>query len=241
MKSINNVKNFITRLNKLCVQNNTNIFACLNDLNISFADFCEILGIDMTLLDSNNKELLLNLLKDSSTRISYNHGMNSLEESEISIYSKTLNINFGYLKDKIKITWDETHINGENRCYQMEFLSTKKDQRFLKTIHFYSDVTFDNEEAQNHMLSLNFPLKHVNLKINFIIESPNHEIITNQKFQITINQDMLYSDLQNIYRILYNFNYPLALSILKLYPSSMKIIGNDPEMNNFHNRSTLLT
>ena len=236
MKSINNVKNFITRLNNLCVQNNTTIFTCLNALNMSFEEFCDILGIDASLLYSNTTEVLLSLLKDPSTKISYNHGMTSLEQTEISIYSKTSNINFGYLKDKIKITWDRSYTKDGKEYYQMEFLATQKEEESLKTIHFSSDVIFNLKEANDHNLSLNFPLKHVNLKINYITSSLNHEPINNQDFQITINQDMLYSDLQNIYRMLYNFNYPLALSVLKLYPSSMKIIGTSSEMNNFLNR-----
>ena len=47
---------------------------------------------------------------------------------------------------------------------------------------------------------------------------------------------MLYNDLENIFRILYNFNYQLAINILKLYPASMKIISNEVAMNNFLNR-----
>lgn len=43
-------------------------------------------------------------------------------------------------------------------------------------------------------------------------------------------------DLQNIYRILYNFNYELASNILKLYPSQNKTIKSGIPMNNFHTR-----
>ena len=158
MKSINNVKNFITRLNNLCAQNNTTIFTCLNALNMSFEEFCDTLGIDASLLDSNTTEVLLSLLKDPSTKISYNHGMISLEQTEISIYSKTSNINFGYLKDKIKITWDRSYTKDGKEYYQMEFLATQKEEESLKTIHFSSDVIFNLKEANDHNLSLNFPL-----------------------------------------------------------------------------------
>lgn len=43
-------------------------------------------------------------------------------------------------------------------------------------------------------------------------------------------------DLKNIYRILYNFNYPLASNILKIYPGDEKEIKNSIDMNNFGTR-----
>ena len=60
--------------------------------------------------------------------------------------------------------------------------------------------------------------------------------LVEKKFQITINNDMMFNDLQNIYRILYAYNFDLAKAILYFYPADVKIVSDQVEMNNFFNR-----
>ena len=47
---------------------------------------------------------------------------------------------------------------------------------------------------------------------------------------------MMFNDLQNIYRILYAYNFDLAKAILYFYPADVKIVSDQVEMNNFFNR-----
>lgn len=236
MKSIASIKTTITRLNNQCNSQGISLFECLESLNISLEQFCFMIGLDFSLLNEVSLNELLVLLKSKDTRIFYSPGMSSLNNDEISIYSKKLHTNIGYLNDKVKVTWDNIKIKDNYQEYAMEFLGTKREDTILSTIHFSSQVIIDPEKSASKILSQKYPLEHVTLKIEATLKQPDGTVINEKSFQITINHDMIYNDLQNIHRILYNFNFPLAVTILKLYPTSMKIMSNEVEMNNFHNR-----
>lgn len=236
MKSIQSIKQNITKFNKYCDKLATSLLECLNSQNISLLDFCNLIGLDITLLNDIALKELQNLLEDKSTRIFYNSGMTNLSQDEISIYSSNLHTNIGFLNDKVKITWDNSTQTTEFQNYDSEFMGTRKNGDALETIHFSSNLVIDPQKANDRILSLKYPLEHACLKIKHTVYKINGEVLNDQSFQITINKDLLYSDLKNIFRILYNFNYSLAVNILKLYPASLKIISDEVTMNNFHNR-----
>ena len=106
MKSIQAIKQNITKFNKKCDELDTSLLNYLNFQNLSLLDFCNLIGLDITLLNDIALKELQNLLTDKSTRIFYNSGMTSLSQDEISIYSSNLQTNIGFLNDKVKLTWD---------------------------------------------------------------------------------------------------------------------------------------
>lgn len=236
MKNIASIKQNITRLNKYCDATGTSLFECLCLKKLTISDFCYLIDLDEYLLNSISLSELENILKDTSTRIVYSRGMMSLDEDEIEIHSPNLRTSICFLNKKIKIIWDELVSKDGFDYYKSEFMGTRIVDDGLETIHFSSDLTMDQAKAKEKIISLKYPLEHASIKIKYQKESKNKELLSEKTFQITINHDLLYSDLQNIYRILYNFNFPLAVSILKLYPASYKIMSDEVEMNNFHNR-----
>lgn len=236
MKSINSIKSNITRLNNRCNTKGISIFACLQELGISITQFCHLIGLDTTLLNALVEEELLVVLKSPDTRIFYNPGMTSLEHDEISIYSKELKVSIGFLRDKLKRIWDETVLDGNFSYYNSEFFGIRTLDGKLDTIHFACKSIIDNALANQKFLSQKFPLEHLNLKIKSTKEEADGKILTEDNLEVTINHAMLNSDLYNIFRILYHFNFPLASTILKLYPASLKIISDEATLNKFYNR-----
>lgn len=236
MKSINSIKTTITRLNNGCDYSHMSILSYLQKLGCSIPDFCYMIGLDTTLLNDIAYNELLFLLEKPDTRIFYSPGMTSLASDEVSIYSKALKTNIAYLEDKLKIIWDETAIDAKLCYYNSEFLGIKKSSGNLDTIHFTCKSVFDKDLADQKVLSQKFPLEHMNLQIRSTNEKTDGTIISEDSLEVTINHTMLNSDLQNIFRILYHFNFSLATSILKLYPASVKIISDRVTLNNFHNR-----
>lgn len=236
MKNIASIKQTITRFNKICDVFNISLFECLNRKNLSIMDFCNLIGLDYYLLNGVAIGELENVLKDVSTRIVYSAGMASLTQDEIEIHCPNLQTSICFLDDKIKIIWDEEINKDGLKYYKSEFMGIRRFTDGIETIHFSSDLTIDPIKANTRIISLKYPLDHASLKIKYEKENENKELLNASSFQITINHELMYSDLQNIFRILYNFNFPLAVSILKLYPASYKIMSDEVEMNNFHNR-----
>lgn len=235
MKNIQSVKQNITRINKSCDTLGISIFEYLTLKRISFFDFCSLIGLEKELLTDIPLNELLYILKDNSTRIVYSSGMTSLEHDEIEIYSPNLKTSICYLENKIKIIWDSLNSKDGLDFYTSEFMEVRKIDNVIETIHFSSDLTIDPTKANERIISLKYPLEHASIKIKYK-KLVNGSLNEEKSFQITINHDLLHSDLKNIQRILYNFNYSLAIAILKLYPSSFKIMSDEVEMNNFHNR-----
>lgn len=236
MKAIRDIKSTITKINNVCNFQGITIFDYLISKHLSVGEFCASMGLDTSLLNDISLHTLETLLKDAKTRIYFNPSMTSLESDEISLYSPNLHINFGFLKNILKIIWDETTKDFQYKKFASEFMGTRKEKENLATIHFSSNLTIDPTLAKERILSNKYPLEHVELKIRYTKHQSDGTILDEQAFQIIINHDMLYNDLENIFRILYNFNYQLAINILKLYPASMKIISNEVAMNNFLNR-----
>lgn len=234
MKNITSIKQAITKLNNQCDLNHISILMWLQQHNMSIYDFCALIGIDPFLLNEIALSELQFLINDKNTRIYFNREMQSLAEDEISIYSPEYHTTFSYLTNNIKIIYDESVNNNIYKKLANEFMGTKKENDKLITIHFSSECLIDY--AKSKILSKNYPLEHVTLDIRYIVNSLDNEVLDEQNFQITINHEMLYSDLVNIFRILYKYNYSLAVAILKIYPSSMKIMSDEVSMNNFHNR-----
>lgn len=233
MKAIERIKRNINKLNNYCTNKGLSLFSYLELQQLSINDFCNLIGLNTIFLNDIAISTLKEILKDPTTRIFYNKDMESLENEEISIYSKNLKISFNYLVNRIKILWDHTINTNDFRNYRSEYLSTRYQDGSLVTIHFSSDTIIDFHKLLKYSLSENYLLDHVNLKIKYLVTKDNL-ILEEKSFQITINHDMNNRDLQNVFRILYNFNFPLAVTILKLYPSELKIMSDEVEMNNFH-------
>ena len=236
MKNIASIKQNITRLNKYCDLTNSTLLDCLNARNLKVADFCMLIGLDAILLNDITLQELKYILKDPQTRIIYSTGMTSLNNDEIEIYSPNNRTSICFSENSIKVIWDNTVSKEDFDYYTSEFLETRKNSEFLETIYFSSDLTIDPTVATNRIISLKYPLEHACLKIKYTKQNLTGEVLEEKAFEITINHELFYSDLRNIFRILYNFNYSLAVNILKLYPASFKIMSDEVKMNNFHNR-----
>ena len=236
LKSILAIKQNIAKLNNYCDTQGITLFECLKVKNISLEEFCLNIGLDMTLLNDIALKELTFLLQDPSTRIIYNPAMQDLSQDEIAIYSPNLKTNIGFLDKKVKITWDNTTSDDLYLYFASEFMGSRKKDANLETIHFSSDLTIDPIKANQRMLSLKYPIEHADLKISYIVSSPTGEILEEKHYQAIINHDLLFSDLQNIFRLLYNFNFSSSVAILKHYPTNFKIMSDEVEMNNFHNR-----
>ena len=226
----------ITKINTECNSQGISIFEYLTNNNITWEDFCISIGLDITLLNDIAGQVLDALLKDKETRLYFTPNKNSLDHEEISIYSPNLKINFGFRKDIIKINWDKNTKESNYQRVTNEFMGVQRENNTLTTLHFSGDMVIDLNQATKHILTTKYPLEQIELKIKYTKEQSDGTILVDEAFQVTIDHDMLYSTLENIYQLLYNFNYPLAVGVLKLYPSTSKIISDKTEMNNFLNR-----
>ena len=219
-KYMREVWKLIKSINKKCDLENKSILECLKELSITIEDFIALFNVSPEIIDELFIKEFLNLLKDKGTRIFVDPALD--KDNDIEIYSKELNTSILLLPNTLKIIWGETKEDDTYQYYSTEFYAIIKDKE-IKTIHFVSLVT---KEKSKIKASGNYPLTSVHLKISDKANS----------LDIIIKNSLLMKDLKNIYRILYNFNYSLAVNILKLYPSSEKEIKSGIDMNNFGTR-----
>lgn len=219
-KYMREVWKLINSINKKCDLEDKSIFVCLQELSIPVEKFLALFNVNPEIIDELFIRQLLNLLKNKSTRIFMDPSLD--KDSEIEIFSKELNISISILENTLKIIWGETKEDETFEYYSTEFYAITKDGE-IKTIHFASDVI---KEKSKIKASGNYPLTSAHLKLSDKTNS----------LEVTIKNSLLMKDLKNIYRILYNFNYPLASNILKIYPGDEKEIKNGIDMNNFGTR-----
>ncbi len=209
----------ISSINKKCDLENKSIFECLQELAISINQFLNLFTA-ITIIDGLFREELCFLLKNKSTRIYIDPNFD--KDSEIEINSSELNTSISLLPNTVKIIWGSIVEDEKYLYYHSKYYAITQDEK-LKTIHFESHVT---KEKSKIKMSGNYKLAQATIKLSDNTDS----------LEVTIIDDLLMKDLQNIYRILYNFNYELASNILKLYPSQNKTIKSGIPMNNFHTR-----
>ena len=208
----------ISSINKKCDLENKSILECLQELDISLQQFLNLFTSTST--DDLFREEFCYLLQDKSSRIYMDPNFD--KDSEVEINSLELNTSISLLPNIIKIIWGLIKEDEKNFYYHSKYYAISQDKK-IKTIHFESHVT---KEKSKIKMSGNYKLAKVIIKL-----SDNTNFL-----EVTILNDLLMKDLQNIYRILYNFNYELASNILKLYPSQNKTIKSGIPMNNFHTR-----
>ena len=212
---------------------NISIWEFINSNNYEINEFLKLIGINLEELDDLDYKVLIQILKDISTRFDFNSYMNDFSRDDIHIYSKNLGISISYSLYEFNIIWNKDDKDINYTYYNLEFKGHKKSFQKKSIIHFSSEVIIDNEEV-TRIITQKYRVKRVIIKI--IYQEEISRKLVEKKFQITINNDMMFNDLQNIYRILYAYNFDLAKAILYFYPADVKIVSDQFEMNNFFNR-----
>lgn len=231
--NIEKVKKILKHVNSQCDKFNISIWEFINSNNYEINEFLKLIGINLEELDDLDYKVLIQILKDISTRFDFNSYMNDFSRDDIHIYSKNLGISMSYSLYEFNIIWNKDDKDINYTYYNLEFKGHKKSFQKKSIIHFSSEVIIDNEEVTK-IITRKYRVKRVIIKI--IYQEVISRKLVEKKFQITINNDMMFNDLQNIYRILYAYNFDLAKAILYFYPADVKIVSDQVEMNNFFNR-----
>lgn len=231
--NIEKVKKIFKHVNSQCDKLNISIWEFINSNNYEINEFLKLIGINLEELDDLDYKVLIQILKDISTRFDFNSYMNDFSRDDIHIYSKNLGISISYSLYEFNIVWNKDDKDINYTYYNLEFKGHKKSFQKKSIIHFSSEVIIDNEEV-TRIITQKYRVKRVIIKI--IYQEEISRKLVEKKFQITINNDMMFNDLQNIYRILYAYNFDLAKAILYFYPADVKIVSDQVEMNNFFNR-----
>lgn len=231
--NIEKVKKILNHVNSQCDKLNISIWEFINSNNYEINEFLKLIGINLEELDDLDYKVLIQILKDISTRFDFNSYMIDFSRDDIHIYSKNLGISISYSLYEFNIIWNKDDKDINYTYYNLEFKGHKKSFQKKSIIHFSSEVIIDNEEVTK-IITRKYRVKRVIIKI--IYQEEISRKLVEKKFQITINNDMMFNDLQNIYRILYAYNFDLAKAILYFYPADVKIVSDQVEMNNFFNR-----
>lgn len=231
--NIEKVKKILKHVNSQCDKFNISIWEFINSNNYEINEFLKLIGINLEELDDLDYKVLIQILKDISTRFDFNSYMIDFSRDDIHIYSKNLGISISYSLYEFNIVWNKDDKDINYTYYNLEFKGHKKSFQKKSIIHFSSEVIIDNEEV-TRIITQKYRVKRVIIKI--IYQEEISRKLVEKKFQITINNDMMFNDLQNIYRILYAYNFDLAKAILYFYPADVKIVSDQFEMNNFFNR-----
>lgn len=231
--NIEKVKKILKHVNSQCDKFNISIWEFINSNNYEINEFLKLIGINLEELDDLDYKVLIQILKDISTRFDFNSYMIDFSRDDIHIYSKNLGISISYSLYEFNIIWNKDDKDINYTYYNLEFKGHKKSFQKKSIIHFSSEVIIDNEEV-TRIITQKYRVKRVIIKI--IYQEEISKKLVEKKFQITINNDMMFNDLQNIYRILYAYNFDLAKAILYFYPADVKIVSDQVEMNNFFNR-----
>ena len=231
--NIEKVKKILKHVNSQCDKLNISIWEFINSNNYEINEFLKLIGINLEELDDLDYKVLIQILKDISTRFDFNSYMIDFSRDDIHIYSKNLGISISYSLYEFNIIWNKDDKDINYTYYNLEFKGHKKSFQKKSIIHFSSEVIIDNEEV-TRIITQKYRVKRVIIKI--IYQEEISRKLVEKKFQITINNDMMFNDLQNIYRILYAYNFDLAKAILYFYPADVKIVSDQVEMNNFFNR-----
>ena len=100
-EEIKKVKRVIKNINKICDENNKSLQEVFKDMQVNEVVFLENIGIEKELFDDEVCQDLRTLLSNKDTRFYINNNMESIENDEIELYSKVLNKDLGFLKNKI--------------------------------------------------------------------------------------------------------------------------------------------
>lgn len=236
MKTIQEIKRNITKINKYCETNRAAIIDYMQANNLTIEDFCLSVGLDYSLLNDTLYNTLQTLLSDDTTRIYCNPGATDLVHDEISLYSKKTGINIGYLENIIKVVWDKNDSDSLYQKSDREFMAIKKEDDVNIIIHFALQTVALNKLAFERILTNKYPLDHMQIDISFAKYLSDGAIIEEKNNRVVIEKEMIARDLEKILGLLYNFNYDIAVAILKRYPASDKKISDVVDMNNFFNR-----
>lgn len=217
MEEISKIKSIITKINNKCDKEKTSLSHILNNLNISTIDFLNIIGLKQTI----NKELLPyleNLFNSADTRISFNASMKTIEE--IEIYSSNLNITFHFFKNQYYL-----NIINRKKDNLYEYINInsliEKNNIF---INYELDLRIELKKKQSKVMTRKFPIKHMNIKVKYINEEKEGT------YSFTINDDMMFNDLEYVLKLLNTANFIKAYIILNKYPCQIKIVESAKEI-----------
>lgn len=223
MKDINKIKMLVNKLNQICDKSSISILDVLNKKELLPIDFFSMLGIDKTLLDESTLNTLKILLEALDTRIIIDSSSNVIE-----IYSKSLQIDAEFSDDKLTIIYSNEKEDEENIWNEEEFKAIRLNDGFREEIHFELETKTLKSNLKTRMITQKYYLAHVALKGEY---KNKDEALS---FGITLNNDMLASDLNYLKRLLYNFNLLQAKNILSNYPACIKIMADEVNLHNFN-------
>lgn len=215
MENIKKIKTLITRINRKCDKESISLSSALASLGITSLNYLEIIGLNPSLINASFKEEINALFSLEDTRIVMPSNMESLDNDEIEVYSKTSSKVVHFLKNKI--TLDEyTTYSDEDYIYENIFTHICKEK---EEISYKIDITINKEDLKTRIISEKYYLEHMYIKVNYKKDE------CTKFYEFTINHDMLKSDLNFIIRVLSNFGFLECFSILSRYPSGIKIVG----------------
>lgn len=230
MEDIRKVKTIINRLNRVCDNENKSISEVLNDWQIETITFLSMIGLDNNLINDFIKDIIDNLLKLTDTRISFNPSIKNLKADEIEVYSSSINTGLYFLDGKVKVSSTKMSETEEKVYEDSNFYGIRLNEQGIEKIHFEISKSINKVDLKNRVITQKYPLKHVWIGINY--ESLGIE----SSFEVTINDEMLASDLRYIEKMLYSFRFEAVKEILLKYPAAIKIIGDSCNLHNFNTR-----
>jgi len=230
MEDIRKVKTIINRLNRVCDNENKSISEVLNDWQIETITFLSMIGLDNNLINDFIKDIIDNLLKLTDTRISFNPSIKNLKADEIEVYSSSINTGLYFLDGKVKVSSTKMSETEEKVYEDSNFYGIRLNEQGIEKIHFEISKSINKVDLKNRVITQKYPLKHVWIGINY--ESLGIE----SSFEVTINDEMLASDLRYIEKMLYSFRFEAVKEILLKYPAAIKIIEDSCNLHNFNTR-----
>lgn len=230
MEDIRKIKIILNRLNKACSEEKKSISSMLEKWQVGELDFLKMIGINEELLDDNIIALINSLLSELDTKIYFSKDMHDNEHDEIEIYSSSRKTSISFLKNEIKVLEsmtkeDELFVNSFSL-----FIGCRKKDEDVEKIEFALQKVTDKSDRKTSVISQKYPVKHMTLGATY--ENGTFD----DSFEITINDDMILSDLNYIEQLLYQYRYGQAKDILLRYPATIKIISDTYSMHNFNNR-----
>lgn len=205
------VKTLITRINNKCDKENISLSEVLSSLNITPINYLSILGIDTSIINETILENIITLFSNSDTKVV----ISPTNGDEIEIYSNQCFTTIHFNKERVTLEKNTSFFKEEDRYEDSFTCICKKDEE----ISFKISTIVEKDALKSRIITLKYPLKHMHIEVCYKSNS------LNKAYEFTINNDILRSDLNYIIRLLNNFKYIEAYSILKRYPSDFKILS----------------
>ena len=220
MEDIKKAKNLINRINRKCDKENICLFDALEKMKFTSNKYLEIIGLNPKVMNNFMMDEVNSLFQLSDTRVLIPSSIESLENVEIEIYSISSSKIVHFLKNKIKFDkWEYSKDNSY--VYEDGYTYIVCPDKEIS----YNIITMTKiEEYKSRLITEKYPIKYMYIKVNCCFNN------IEKSYEVTINDDMLKSDLNKVIRLLNRFGFVEAFIILNNYPSGIKVIGKTNEV-----------